>query len=449
MKVLGKEDKTMTMATLFNDLMLFGLLLMLGFVLRELIPPLQKLFLPASIIGGLAGLILGQQVLGVVEIPESFSTLSTQAMKIMMTCVPLGVTVTAKRIAQHFDFTFGNMIMYGMQLIVGTFIGIFFMKLWPGLPEGWGLLGVYAYFGSHGSVATAAGLLEEQGAVGAMDIGMVLATFGVLFSMLIGMAMVNFGVRRGWATYVKEPGKQPKEFYCGPLPEDKRESIGSTTTTSIAVSPIVFQLAIIAVCFKFGETLFKIGISFIPVLSKVSPMLYGLIGALILWPVMRKLKFDRYVDKKTLTQISNICLDMMILGACASLQLDLIGKFIVPLSVHAIVCCGLTAVVLFIWFRTIHNPEWFEKYLMVFGMCTGSNAQGYALVRAIDPDNKSCIYEALGVHNAVFFWQYLIMPITTASIFVSMAPIVGIGLGLIFIPLTLGILFFRKQKAAG
>lgn len=437
----------MTMATLFNDLILFGLLLMVGFALREILPPLQKLFLPASIIGGIVGLILGQQVLGIVEIPESFGSFSTQAMKIMMTCVPLGVTITAKRIAQHFDFTFGNMIMYGMQLIVGTLIGVFFMKIWPGLPEGWGLLGVYAYFGSHGSVATAAELLQEQGAVGAMDIGMVLATLGVLFSMVVGMIIVNYGVRKGWATFVKEPGKQPKEFYCGPLPEDKREAIGYTTTTSIAVSPIVFHLGIIAVCFKFGETLFKVGIKFVPVLGKVSPMLYGLIGALILWPIMQKLKFDRYVDKKTLTQISNICLDMMILGACATLKLDLIGQYIVPIMAHALICCGLTAVILFVWFRTIHNPEWFEKYLMVFGMCTGSNAQGYALVRAIDPDNKSCIYEALGVHNAVFFWQYLIMPITTASIFVSLTPIIGIGLALIFVPLTLGIIFFRKQKA--
>ncbi len=438
----------MTMATIFNDLMLFGLLLMLGFVLREIFPPLQKLFLPASIIGGLAGLVLGQQVLGVVEIPESFGTFSTQAMKIMMTCVPLGVSITAKRIAQHFDFTFGNMMMYGMQLIVGTMLGTLLMGIWPGLPEGWGLLGVYAYFGSHGSVATAAGLLEEQGAAGSMSIGMVLATFGVLFSMLIGMAIVNYGVRKGWGTFVKEPGKQPKEFYCGPLPQEKREPIGYTTTTSIAVSPIVFHLAIIAVCFKFGELLFKFGILFVPVLGKVSAMLYGLIGALILWPIMQKLKFDRYVDKKTLTQISNICLDMMILGACATLQLDLIGQFIVPLLLHTGICCGLTAILLFIWFRTIHNPEWFEKYLMVLGMCTGSNAQGYALVRAIDPDNKSCIYEALGVHNAVFFWQYLLMPITTASIFVSMVPIVGIGCGLIFIPLILGIIFYRKQKAA-
>ncbi len=119
----------MTMATLFNDLMLFGLLLMAGFVVREICPPLQKLFLPASIIGGVVGLILGQQVLGVAEMPESFSAFSSQAMKIIMTCVPLGVTVSAKRLAEHYDFAFGNMMMYGMQLIFGTILGAVLMGI--------------------------------------------------------------------------------------------------------------------------------------------------------------------------------------------------------------------------------------------------------------------------------------------------------------------------------
>ena len=58
------------MTEVFNALMLFGLLLLTGMVVRELVPPLQKILLPASLIGGLVGLILGQQVLGLIEIPR-------------------------------------------------------------------------------------------------------------------------------------------------------------------------------------------------------------------------------------------------------------------------------------------------------------------------------------------------------------------------------------------
>jgi ESS family glutamate:Na+ symporter len=63
----------MTLMQLQYDMMLFAVLLLAGFAAREVCKPLQKLFLPASVIGGTIGLILGQQVLGWIEIPKTFS----------------------------------------------------------------------------------------------------------------------------------------------------------------------------------------------------------------------------------------------------------------------------------------------------------------------------------------------------------------------------------------
>ncbi len=102
------------MGEYFNALILFGLLLIGGILIREFVPPLQKILLTAALIGGFLGLILGQQVLGVVEIPTAFSEISSYGMRTMMACVPLGVGVSAKRIYQHLDFTFANMTMYGV-----------------------------------------------------------------------------------------------------------------------------------------------------------------------------------------------------------------------------------------------------------------------------------------------------------------------------------------------
>ena len=122
----------------FNAVILFGLLLIAGVVIRELVPPLQKALLPASLIGGFLGLILGQQVLGVVEIPTAFSDISSYGMRIMMTCVPIGVGVSAKKLFQHLDFTFSNMTLYGFQMMFGLILGDLLCRLWPGLPDGWG-----------------------------------------------------------------------------------------------------------------------------------------------------------------------------------------------------------------------------------------------------------------------------------------------------------------------
>ena len=53
----------MTLASLFMGVMVICLLLIGGFIIRSYCKPLQKLFLPASVVGGILGLILGDQVL--------------------------------------------------------------------------------------------------------------------------------------------------------------------------------------------------------------------------------------------------------------------------------------------------------------------------------------------------------------------------------------------------
>ncbi|MEY8337846.1 hypothetical protein AALB16_07395 [Lachnospiraceae bacterium 62-35] len=437
------------MADMFNALILFGLLLVAGVIIRELVPPFQKFLLPASLIGGFFGLILGQQVLGVVEIPTAFSEISSFGMRIIMTCVPIGVSVSAKRIYEHLDFTFANMTLYGFQMIFGVLLGALFCTIWPGLPEGWGLMGVAAYFGSHGNIPVVSEVIDPTGELGAQSLGMVLATLGVLFAIIPGMAMANYGARRGWAVFTHDLTAQPKYFYRGTLPEDKREALGKTTVNPSNVTGFAFQLGILAVCYKFGELLFKVFILFIPFLARVSPMLYGLIGGLIIWPILNAVKLDKYVDKPTITQISNLALEMIILGACATIQLDIVSRFFAPLLLHALIFCSLTFGFVFFWMKKIGHPQWFEKGLMVYGMATGSNPQGFALVRSVDPNNQSCIFEALGVYNAVFFWNFLIQPFAAALVLVNRVPIYIVGAGLMCTSLVGAFLFSREKSRGG
>jgi len=48
-------------------MILIGVFMLAGFFVREIVKPIQKLFLPASLIGGLLALILGQQMLGLLR----------------------------------------------------------------------------------------------------------------------------------------------------------------------------------------------------------------------------------------------------------------------------------------------------------------------------------------------------------------------------------------------
>ena len=63
--------------TAVNDLMLLFLFLMIGVVLRQIIKPLRKLYLPSGLIGGAAALIMGPQVLNLFAVSYTHLTLPT------------------------------------------------------------------------------------------------------------------------------------------------------------------------------------------------------------------------------------------------------------------------------------------------------------------------------------------------------------------------------------
>ncbi|MDY3867734.1 MAG: sodium/glutamate symporter, partial [Pyramidobacter sp.] len=387
----------------------------------------------------------GQQVAGVVTVPASFPQFNAVLMRIIMTCVVLGVSVNVKKLKDHLDYTFANTFLYGAQLVVGILIALACASSWPGMPAGWGALGTFAYFGSHGGAAAAGSVLEELGSEGAVGIGMILATGGLIASMTVGMLVVNYGVKKGWATFVKEPKAQPEHFYHGLLPKDQRESIGSMTTTPVSINPLAFHLAIIMLAYAIGYGLFQAIIVYVPVLAKVNAMLYGLVGGLILWPVMCKLKLDGYVDRKILNQICGFSLEVLIVTSMATLQLDLVSKYAVPLALHIVISCALTIAFCVWYFKEIGNEQWFEKCVMVVGTCTGSSPNGLALVRAIDPNSESCAPEAHGVYNALFWWNNLLTPVIPAMFISSMWGTVGLGLVFAVVSMFLAFAVFRKK----
>ncbi|KKK39948.1 hypothetical protein WQ57_01355 [Mesobacillus campisalis] len=439
----------MTLANVYSDLIIFGLFLAAGFVIREFVKPLQRFFIPSCIIGGALALIMGQQVLGFVEIPATFGEYASILMRIIMATVVLGVVVTINRVKSYLDYTFANVFLYGAQMVVGILLAELLASIWTGMPYGWGILGVFAYFGSHGNVAAAGTVLEDLGSHGTIAIGMVLATAGVIVSMTAGMVVVNYGVRKGWATFVKEPQKQPEWFYKGPMPVEKRESIGEVTTTSISINPLALHLALIAVAYALGDGIFRVLVIWAPVLKVMNPMLYGMIGGLIIWPIITRFKKDSYFDRKIFNQICGFALDMLILTAIATLPLDIISKYGIPIIIYIVIMSVLTIFFCIWFFRKTQTEQWFEKCVMVIGTCTGSTPNGFALVRAIDPKSESVVPDCHGVYNALFWWNNLLTPILPAFIFVSFWGTVGIGMAFVLTAAVLAYLVFIRGKNNG
>lgn len=174
-----------------------------------------------------------------------------------MASLVFGVSFNRDKIFSYLDYVCVPMTAYGLQMCLGTGLGYLLSQIWPGLPKGWGIMGVFSFHGGHGTAGAAAATFEELGVEGNMAVGMVLSTFGLIMAMMVGMVLVNYGVRKGWATYVKEPKAQPSWFYGGTLPEENRKPTGHTVTTGISINHLALQTCWLLCALFVGRQLFS------------------------------------------------------------------------------------------------------------------------------------------------------------------------------------------------
>lgn len=440
----------MSFASLFYDWALLCVFLLVGYVLRELIPLFQKIYLPSAVIGGAVALIGGPQVLGIWEVPESFSSYSGTLIVLIMTAIVWGVKINKDRVKGYLDyFCLLNAVQFG-QIAVAAATGIALRLIWTGLPQGWGLMAFSAYFGGHGTVATYAGAFESLGmGQDYTTIGMIEATMGLVCAVTIGMIIVNIGIRRGDAQYVKHTSQIGSYSEKGILPKDKRAALGTQRVPSGSVNALALQFAMMMALIWLGKNLCSVLGTYVwSGFNSIPNMAWGIIGAVIVWPILCKVHKEDIVDKAACSQISGFCLDILIVGSIATLNLTVFSLYMVPILLQFVVIVLFTVALCFWYNKKIAKSEWFEKSVFVFGQATGATPTGLALLRAVDPDSVCTAPEAHGVTAAIgnlaFFWLPVVLPT-----FALTMPLGEIGVGLIgFLVFFIAglVMFARKSK---
>ena len=438
----------MTVSSFCNDMLFLAVFMLVGFFAREILKPLQKLFLPSSLIGGLILLALGPQMLGVVPVPESFSSIPNVMIDIVMAATVFGVTISRHKIGSYLDYCCVTMSSYGMQMGLGVFLGWLLTLFWPGLPNGWGVMGVFSFHGGHGTAAAAAATFEKYGNPDNMAVGMVLSTLGLIMAMSVGMFMVNFGIRKGWGTYVKEPQKQPPHFYGGALPAEKRTATGHTVTTSISINHLALQVSWLLFALFIGRKLIGFLGGFSEFFAGMPSVLHGIFGGAILWYLLKLTKLERFVDLKTIKMASGFCLEITVFTAMATLDMEFVSTYIVPVLIYMAVLTLLTIPIVFYLAYRFCREEWFEKACMSFGAATGNTSTGLALVRAVDPDSQSSAGDTHGVYSALMSWKDVFTGLTPMWLMTGIGLTCGVGFAIMIAAMGLGFIFFNRRKQA-
>ncbi len=386
--------------TAVDDLGVLLAFLLLGVLMLRICKPLKNLFLPAGLLGGTVALVLGPQVLGCFELPKTWAGMPTPMINIVLTTTIFGTIINGSKLKKYAGAVNLIILTYFSQMLVGTLAGIFLSTIWEGMPYSWGLMAVFTYWGGHGAATTAGTLFEEMGNTGMLSLGIIMATLGLIVAMLAGMVWVNIGARLGWSTYTKENAGTGDSTLL--LPREERKSLGFATVSSDIVNGLALQLAIVLLCMFIGKTLFT-SLARLPigpaaaVMGKIPALLYGIVGAIIVWFVMRKTHTDEYADINTIKNIGGVALEICICAATATLDLKLFVSFLLPILIHMVCIIVLMSFVTMPLLRRWLKKEWFELALMAFGQGHGSTPSGLALARCVDPDSRSYAWEAFGV----------------------------------------------------
>lgn len=402
-----------------NELMYLFLFLLAGVALRSVVKPLRKLYLPSGLVGGALALILGPQVLGIITIPENWSSMASPMINIVLTTTLFGISISLSKMKSFAGAISFNLLSYFSQLAVGILAAMGLQKIWTGLPKEWGVMTIFTYWGGHGAATSSGTLFEELGVEGMLSIGLILATLGLIVAMVTGMVWVNIGVRKGWARTladVKNKDNQRKNDY---VPKDKQKALGHATVASDSVNGLALQMCFVFLSMWIGSVIFGAIAKAIPAADNIPSLLYGIVGAIIVWSFLRKTHLDKYADIDTVDNIGGVALEICICSATATLDLNFFANNLAPIMIHMVVVIALMSFLCMFLMQRWFGKDWFPLALMFFGAGCGSTPSGLALARCVDPDVKTEGWEAFGVAQGCF------VPVT--STLVAILPVMAVN----------------------
>ncbi len=381
--------------TVLADFGLVSLLLFIATFLRSKITIFQRIFMPASLIAGLLGLLLSQQILGIITFSPKASSYSYLLIILMFASLRIGhsekrtqvktalkqcLDTTALSAAMSF-FQFGFAIVIGGTLLSPFIkdISYMFATLMPA-----------GFMGGHGYAVTVGEIyVVNNGFEDALDVGITFATFGLLLGVFIGVFLINIGVRKGWTRFVPSLNfnNLSLSLRTGLLSEKEQVALGKEKTNSMVIDSLAWTLSSIvmvgaAAHYSAEWVTAKFAIN-LPTI--VIAMLYGLI---LQW-FLDKFPLGKQIDKKTVQHIGGSLVDYLVAFSIATLNLSVIITYAIPLLI--LTSFGIVFILFFFYFiaRPLFNSYWFERSIFILGWSFGILAIAVTLLRIVDPDFKS------------------------------------------------------------
>lgn len=430
-----------------------GIMLLVGVVLRVLIKPLGNILMPASVTGGIVGLIL-------MNVPGAATTLGIDPAMcnqivnffFILSFISIGLTATPKAegqtggsvAKQQLKGSVGMGLLWGALYCFTPILGYFCIKFLGGafdMPAEYGILIPFAFCQGPGQSASFGMQIEAAGGLPlASQVAITYSVIGFLFAFLVGVPLAKIGLKKGLASY---PEKLSPAVMRGIYtPEEQTEAAGKITTYNGNIDVLAFNFALVGLTFVLTLYVQKL-ILMIPnsLIAAFGGMTFfvGYFVAMGVKAVMTKLGVKKYHDDALQARITGFTTDFLIVGAFMAIQTSAIGSWIIPMMGMCVIVGLFTLACAIYWGRRLGGSCDFERTLGLWGCLTGTCPSGIALIRVVDPNLRTTASAEMGSMNAFMIPGTLLVAnyilVCTGQMAVSALIPLALGLGLINIAL--------------
>ncbi|MEB3353148.1 MAG: sodium:solute symporter [Cyanobacteriota bacterium] len=399
--------------------LLLGLLLALS---RAIGPALglQRIGLPAAVLAGLLGMLVGPHGPWPL-LPQAIEELWAQLPVVLLTLVfgtlMLGRPLPAMRRLWRpaaAQTLLGLTLGFG-QYLVGSLAVLLVLGPWLGVNPLMACLIEVGFEGGHGSAAVMGPIYAGLGFGEGGDLGLAMATLGLLSSTVLGGLLVVLAQRCGWLLDADPKLHNPS---C-PIPTAQATALPTTWQVWLVNLGLAGLAVGVGVVLQIGLnwSATPLAGTWRTVVDALPVYPLALAGSLLVRLTLERCGQARLASPALQGQLGGLATDLLITAAMAGLDLPMLAPNWLPLAVLAGAGLAWNLLVVLVLARRILPIDWFERAVIEFGQATGVAASGLLLLGMADPNNRSEALPAFSVK------QLLLQPVLAGGVVTVAAPL--------------------------
>jgi len=391
-------DLQMTLGDALLDVSWIGVLLVIATILRRYVTWFQDLLLPNNLIAGVLGLLVGMNGLGWIGL--STERLGAYVYHLLaLLFIGLSLRKPDKSSAAA-PVKFGLIFIssYLVQGLIGMVLAFGLIHtLMPDLFPGIGLLMPLAFGMNPGIAYTIGHHWEAYGFESGGVVGLTFAAIGFFVAYTVGIAFVRQGIKAGKAAYIRSDQVMDEDLRTGLIHSKDKPSGGHLTTSSEAIESLTLHVGLIGAVYILTWVVMKAlaaGLTLIGGQAEISTLwsfhfIIAAVVAMLSRRVIDATGASEVVDDTTMTRLSNVFMDLMVVASVAAISFAVITHYWIPIVLMS------ACVTLGTWWTIRHlTREGFqdfelERFVSIFGNMTGTMQSAMVLLRVLDAKLRS------------------------------------------------------------